>query len=564
MQFMKDKREFPTYVHKVIYLNALRQTPIERSLASTDGVDHKLVRSCQEYYNFVMDMHSDMYENPSAWGMDPGEYDEFLGNRKENGMKQKQPSKTKVLRSKARNCIQPYQHLLLSLGKIGRLVNSALILSNEEYYGIKKYYDVRLNPKLKNTFILVPYQVRLNAFQRIGLIITESDNGVTIISKRYPNMLQAMIELAKSSVDVETFGEHNFHHTDFRQIFYRYTPQYVDVVQPLIDSQRDIIDLVHALAPELGLTSDCSTYWKINYHYKGVHVMCIDTDDRFEHRSKLVNTVRIRINGAMSELQIYLDKIREQGDELVKYFMRHLSYCTACSTTHLGLKCEVFGRNVRVCGGPTFQIINPSESDIEYIRKFIELRKEMIELEKNKKKSLLKCENKNNNLIKSRRSGELKPYQYFTTINTTDWQNNPYVPSSVGKIELHKNAFDKEISCWYIDSRKGKWTTLSGGIQFIKKGEIAVLDFWVKLETDRYVTLQVDIFQETWEKRITYDLFKSRSCILASIGDYNLYSVSFTAFTDGSLYYGLSVNNAVAIIAPSAENDFLRAQPSDN
>ncbi|BCN31005.1 hypothetical protein [Anaeromicropila herbilytica] len=405
MQFIKEKRAFPTYVHKVIYLNALRQTPIERSLACTEGIDQEMVRSCQEYYSFVMEMHSDMYEDPSAWGMNPGEYDEFLGDAKENGMKQKYPSKTKALRSKARNCIQPYQHLLLSLGKIGRLTNNALTLPNEEYYGIKKFFDVKLNPKLKNLLNVVPYQVRMNAFQRVGLIITESDDGVTITSNRYPNMLQAMTELARSSEYVETFGGHNFHHTDFRQIFYRYTPKFDDVVQPLIDSHRDIIDQVHALAPELGLTSDCSTYWKVNYHYKGVHVMCIDTDDRFEHRSKLVNTVRVRINGAMSDLPLYLDKIKGQGVEFVNYFMRHLSYCTACSTTHLGWKCEVFGRNVRVCGSPTFQIINPSELDIEYIRKFVELRKEIIDLEKNKKKSVLKRENTNKEFIKSRKSG---------------------------------------------------------------------------------------------------------------------------------------------------------------
>ncbi|BCN31004.1 hypothetical protein [Anaeromicropila herbilytica] len=110
----------------------------------------------------------------------------------------------------------------------------------------------------------------------------------------------------------------------------------------------------------------------------------------------------------------------------------------------------------------------------------------------------------------------------------------------------------------------GKWTTLSNSTQFVKKGETAVLDFWVKLEKGKSVTLQVDLFQEAWEKRITYDLFKSRSCILASKGDYNLYSIPFTAFTDGPLYYGLSANNAVAIVAPSTEDDFLAANSSDN
>jgi hypothetical protein len=91
MRFIKTKTDFPSYVHKVIYLNALRQTPIEKSLAYVEGIDSILIESCREYFSFIMDMHSDMYDDPVVWGMNPGEYDEFLGKRKEKDMRQKLP-----------------------------------------------------------------------------------------------------------------------------------------------------------------------------------------------------------------------------------------------------------------------------------------------------------------------------------------------------------------------------------------------------------------------------------------------------------------------------------------
>ncbi|MDF2586824.1 MAG: hypothetical protein K0S41_665 [Anaerocolumna sp.] len=39
MKFIKLKNEFPSYIHKVIYLHALRQTPLEVSLKDTTGIN---------------------------------------------------------------------------------------------------------------------------------------------------------------------------------------------------------------------------------------------------------------------------------------------------------------------------------------------------------------------------------------------------------------------------------------------------------------------------------------------------------------------------------------------
>lgn len=382
MIFKKSETEFPSYVHKVIYLNVLRQTPIEISIGETEGIEPLLIESCRAYYDFIMEMHSNMYEDPAAWGMKPGEYDEFLGNLKENGMKQMNPTKTKALRSRARNCVHSYLHLLLSLGRLGELKNNALYLQPEVYLGMRRFFDKSLDAKMKNLFNDIPYEVRLNGFKRVGFIISEDEHGIVIQSENHPNMLYAMSVLAKLEKHEDTFGEHNFLHCDFRQIFNGYIPRYEDVVQPLQEEQKSVIDQVHAFAMEMKLSCACTTYWKVNCHYKGKQVMCIDTDDRFEDKSRLVNTVRIRINGTNHGAAEYLDKIAGQGEDEIKYYMKHMNYCTACSTSHLGGKQPVFGRNVRLCGPPSFRIVNPVGNDLDRIRRFIELRKEMIVLEK--------------------------------------------------------------------------------------------------------------------------------------------------------------------------------------
>jgi len=38
------------------------------------------------------------------------------------------------------------------------------------------------------------------------------------------------------------------------------------------------IDAINDMAKELKFRASCETYWKVNYHYEGKHIMCIGTD----------------------------------------------------------------------------------------------------------------------------------------------------------------------------------------------------------------------------------------------------------------------------------------------
>jgi hypothetical protein len=374
MQFINTETVFPSYVHKIIYTTAIRQTPIEISLADTDRLSPEILISCREYFAFILNMFSEMYENPLKWGMNAGEYEAFLDGKKENAVKRKFPDKVNELRSKTNNSVPAYMELLRLSAECGIANETGLFIPNSKYKDIKKRFDKQTAPKIKNIYNDISYKTRMDALAGAGLIITEKDDGAVITSEKYPGMFLAMSELAKRVINVKTFGEHNFYNTDFRQLRSDYNPVYEDIVRILSPEKRKISDKIHALAKEIKLRGSCTTYWKINYSYKGMKVMCIDTCEW--------PNFRVGINGSNYGNNGYLDLIAGQGDEFVRYFMRHMNYCKACSTSHIGGFKEVLGRKVRLCGHPSFGIANPKEEDLYYIEKFIEFRKEMISVEK--------------------------------------------------------------------------------------------------------------------------------------------------------------------------------------
>lgn len=358
MVFSKNEINFPSIIHRSVYITALRQTPLAHSLANPypENICKLLLNSCKTYHEFVMDMLADMYENPDEYEFNAGEYDTFLDGHKESYMKRKFKSRTLTLRSKTYNQVPGYFNLLISLAKSGI----------PDDIGTSLYINEFAFENIRNS-----HSKQFMGLKHAGLTITNNPNGSAVItSEKYPNMFLAMSKLAKSADKVQTFGEHNFYHTDFRQIFNGYTPRYEDVVSPLNDEQKSITDTLHSYARKMGLTASCTTYWKANYHYKGKHVMCIDTDNWMYN--KFVHNFRVRIDGGHSDL--YLNTIENEGDDFKKYFVKHLNYCTACSPSHLAGIQKIYGKTVRLCGNPSFRITNPDISDIGYIEKFIDLR----------------------------------------------------------------------------------------------------------------------------------------------------------------------------------------------
>jgi hypothetical protein len=128
----------------------------------------------------------------------------------------------------------------------------------------------------------------------------------------------------------------------------------------------------------IALDNDCrpviSTFWKVDYKYKGTQVMCVDS---------LEGNLDIRVTETYSwdDPALINDRLAKEPAEFQKYALCHVWRCVACATTHLGQFVTILGKRQRVCGGGVigFHWRNPSGEDIRALDRFVRLRCEIID-----------------------------------------------------------------------------------------------------------------------------------------------------------------------------------------
>ena len=363
MDFSVELHEFPSAVHRCIYSEARGLTPIERSLGGV--ADPEMRESCAQYHAFLVDMLSDMYENADEYALPVMALEKFLDGKKINGMKQKFPSKTKAILSQTRNAVGGYVILLYLLGNFGELQGGVLSVSAENAAAIKKRVNAPTSP--------IPLDVRLKALARVGL---ESD-GYCFSSARYPKMFAAMCALAKKAAKTSGFDYFAFTNAEFRNIDIKYKPTYIDYFNPLTARQREHAEILHNYAIGNKLNCMINTFWKVDYKYKGTQVMCIGAEG---DRERLLD---IRVLGAYNweDHALINNRLAGEPPEFQRHALRHIWGCDACSTSHLGRFVTILGKRRRVCGGGLigFRWRNPDAADLEYIKRLIDFRCEIIE-----------------------------------------------------------------------------------------------------------------------------------------------------------------------------------------
>lgn len=375
MDFTTDIYDFPSEVHKMIYCGAREMTRPERSLADMDN--NELRASCEAYYDFLMELYSDMYEYPEKYEMPVYALEKFLGGNKPNVMKRKYPSKTKSLIARTRNCAVRYLQTLCCMAYLGELDGEQLILTQENIAEIEKTVNTSTSP--------VSLEKRLAAFERVGLLSTENAKDETRIFRcaNHSNMFHAMILLAeKTKMVCSGFNFYLFTKADFRNITQNYIPTVEDYIAPLPEGLRKTATALHELAVSVGCKVAISTFLKINYKYKGKEVLLIDT-----YEGAL--NVRITEVYAWEDRSFFMDRLLAQTQERKRYADRHLWRCTACATSHIGQQIEFLGRNNRVCGGGQIGFIwnNPSIDELAEMEFFIKTRCEMQDYLKSSEKA---------------------------------------------------------------------------------------------------------------------------------------------------------------------------------
>lgn len=156
----------------------------------------------------------------------------------------------------------------------------------------------------------------------------------------------------------------------------------------------------------------------------------------------------------------------------------------------------------------------------------------------------------NNNINSKEKNNKAK----FITVDTDNWVNSPYVPQPNGKISLDKNADGVDVSCWYIDSRNGRWTALNGLVQNVSQGDYIKFTFWAKLKENPEL-FKIDIMHSDWEKRKSYDLWKLSPNIVGRKGDYYLFCINHMVEESSPITISINSHQSEITIFSAVESD---------
>jgi hypothetical protein len=146
----------------------------------------------------------------------------------------------------------------------------------------------------------------------------------------------------------------------------------------------------------------------------------------------------------------------------------------------------------------------------------------------------------------------------FVTINTSTWNNSPYVPKSNGRIISEQCSDNVSSEYWYVDSRGGKWSTLFYSGETIHIGETIQFAFWVHIKKNFGTTFRAQLFQSDWDKATTFELSNNCPYLIRNIGKYYLFSIPYIPSEDHIVNYTLSMNDFEATIFSAEENDIIK------
>lgn len=361
MNFNADLVTFPSVVHRYIYCAARYLTPLSRSLPSVESP--ALRESCAAYHGFVMAMLSDMYDSPEAYHLPVMALEKHLDGKKLNGVRRRLPKETEAILSQTRNAVFGYQKLLYVLGQRGKADGGLLTLSPDDRADIARQVKTSVSP--------ISLEHRLQALSRIGL--AEREGGLK--SEQYPGIFPAMTALACAHQTkpgmCSGFGFFAFQNAEFRNLGSPYRPTPEDYFHPLTAEQKMHAEALHGWASANKLRGDVSTFWKVNYKYKGNQTMCVESQD---------GVLRVRVTVSYGESDALNERLSLEPPETQRYALRHLQRCTLCNPKCGGPFVTLIGKRNRRCGGVLgFQWGNPVGDDLEMIQHIVGYRTGMID-----------------------------------------------------------------------------------------------------------------------------------------------------------------------------------------
>lgn len=366
MTFDINQNTFPSTTHKSIWHTAVYMAPfnevIPANLPAEQSLD--LIEGEKSFYQFILDLYSDMYNNPEAYYIPILEYDSFMNSKVGKDFTDKDKKQESKLRNKFQKAIQFYQKLLFEIGSKAQpeLGSYNLLIDKSILYDALSKHN--LNIVLKDS------EKRISALSNLGMVIDISGNKITISNIRYTKMLIALSALCKA--DNKKYLLTNFLRCDFRGLNNSYKPEFNDIISILPNKFKktvlDMNDYMQAIKctysaeplKNTTLQSDFKLLYKLNG--KLIYSFNADTDSlkTFAYFNHHDNISRMG----------YL--LKDESESLFAWFYDRIptSICS-CKNNKL---VDIGGRTKRICGLMNrIDVTNPSDENMKNLKNVLQL-----------------------------------------------------------------------------------------------------------------------------------------------------------------------------------------------
>lgn len=362
MSLSKEQTVFPSIAQQSIWTAAMALAPFDEVVPSglvEEEID--ALRSGEaNLRRFMVDMFTDMYENPDAYGIPVGVYDSYMDGRDRRSMGHKNDPKESRLRNQFQQAIQFYQKLLFEMGAGGEVDGARLRMETAVMDGMINKYNLRLIRGTQNQ--------RLNALTRLGMTIRRNDDAVVFENTRYPGMFTALRALARAGRGVLALT--NVLRCDFRGLIKGYKLGLEDVVAILPEKLRDNILAMDGFMQELGAkitiqplkNTTLFSPWKVSYTREGRSIYGFHAEpNRLEVYAYFNKSDNISRLGC---------RLKEEADPLYTWFNEHIPI-RECRCPN-NRRVDIGGETKRICGLMNrLEVINPDGEDLARLRSVI-------------------------------------------------------------------------------------------------------------------------------------------------------------------------------------------------
>ena len=371
MRFEIGQKEFPSTAHKSIWHAAVFMAPFSEVIPSqsTGSEAENLQEGEIGLYQFMIDLYSEMYNNPGTYHIPVGEYDSFMKGRERDDLTDRDKLKEGYLRNKFQRSIQFYQKMLFEIGSKGNLDDSSnnVIMDKSVLSAMINRHNLRILRSQKEKYA--------EALSGVGLKIAQSHSEITVSNSKYPKMLFALSALCKANS--RRFVLTNFLRCDFRGLIDSFKPNFDDAISILPEDFRKMAFEMHDFMRRAKCSSMVQpvnnttlfSQWKIGYFLKGKSVYSFhsdfDTLETFACFNRYQNVSRVG----------YL--LKEQSILLYNWFYDKIpTRLCSCPNNRL---VDIGGRKKRICGLMNkMDVINPDEHDLQNLKHIIEIYLEKI------------------------------------------------------------------------------------------------------------------------------------------------------------------------------------------